>query len=77
MNKVLEKGKNSSKLDSINKNSITKQCFDGKIKLNYVPFGRMLLRRLQVTFGVGFPEAEHSIRTEEPFFTCKCPLVLM
>lgn len=42
-----------------------------------LPLGKILFLRLQVTFGVGLPEAEHSMRTDEPFLTCKCPPVLM
>lgn len=44
---------------------------------NNLPFGRMLFLRVHVTFGVGLPEAEHSILTDDPFLTCKCPPELM
>lgn len=37
----------------------------------------MLFLRVHVTFGVGLPEAEHSILTDDPFLTCKCPPELM
>lgn len=39
----------------------------------YLPFGSKLFFLVHVMLGMGFPVAEHSNRTGEPFFTCKCP----
>jgi len=39
----------------------------------YVPFGSKLFFLVHVMFGIGLPVAEHSNRTGDPFFTCKCP----
>lgn len=35
-----------------------------------IPLGRTLFFLVHVIFGLGLPDAEHSIRTEAPFFTC-------
>lgn len=43
----------------------------------YLPFGKTLFFLDHVTFGVGLPEAEHSILTEPPFLTCRCAPELM
>lgn len=41
--------------------------------VKYLPFGSKLFFLVHVMLGMGFPVAEHSRRTGEPFFTCKCP----
>lgn len=43
----------------------------------HLPFGSTLFFLVHVTLGLGFPDAEHSIRTEPPFLTCKWPPELM
>lgn len=38
-----------------------------------IPLGSRLFFLVQVIFGIGLPVAEHSNRTGDPFFTCRCP----
>lgn len=42
-----------------------------------LPEGSTLFFLVHVMFGVGFPDAAHSILTAPPFFICKCEPELM
>lgn len=47
------------------------------IQVVILPFGNTLFLRVHVTFGLGLPDAKHSMRTALPFFACTLAPELM